>query len=177
MTNFTKIRNYHKSSQIFLLDFIVATVLIVVSVGTFFVYYSFTDPQEDLFDTAYRLSNVMSSTKINDLNNDFVRDLFINRKITNIDNTLYQQISDFHQSGDTNLAINLTEQVVDTYLIDRIGYNITLDNGTSIIELDSSGVFLSQDESKTVASVQRQVFGFEDSDPFLHVYTIEVWRN
>lgn len=181
MINILNIKKYNNNSQIFLLDFIFATVLIIVSIGTFFVYYSLFDPQEDLFDIVYRLSNTMSSTQINDLNNDFVRDLFINREITNIDNTILQQTSEFYERGNLTLARNLTEQITATYLVDRIGYEITLvDLGPTTPTpevLDSSGSFLDKDESKTVARIQRQIIGFQDSNPYVHRYTFEVWRN
>lgn len=179
MTNFFSNFKYNKFSQIFLLDFIFATVLIVVSVGTFFVYYSITDPQEDLFDITYRLSNTMSSTYINELNNDFVRSLFISREITNIENTILQQISEFYEKGEFNLADNLMSNVVDTYLIDRVGYEIELlDVGDSTTRvLDSSGNYLDKNDSKTIASIQRQIIGFEGDNPFIHRYTFEVWRN
>lgn len=181
MINIFNNKKYNKNSQIFLLDFIFATVLIIVSIGTFFVYYSLSDPQEDLFDIVYRLSNTMSSTQINDLNNEFVRDLFISGEVTNIDNTILQQISEFYERGETDLAKNLTQQVVSTYLIDRIGYEITLvelNSATPTPEvLDSSGSFLDRDESKTVATIQRQIIGFQGPNPYVHRYTFEVWRN
>lgn len=177
MTNFG-IQFKSNNSQIFLLDFIFATVLIIVSLGTFLAYYSLSDPQEDLFDIAYRLSDTMSTTNINELNNDFVRNLFINREITNVDNTLFQQISEFYQRGEYSLADNLTKEITDSFLIERIGYEITVFNGSgSSRVLDNSSLALNRDESKTVASVQRQIFGFQDNNPFTHVYEIEVWRN
>lgn len=179
MINYFNDHKYNKNSQIFLLDFIFATVLIIVSVGTFFVYFTVTDPQEDLFDITYRLTNTMSSTYINELNNDFVRDLFINREVTNIENTILQQVSEFYERGEFILADNLTSNVVDTYLVERVGYEIELldvDSGTTRI-LDSSGSYLDKDDSKTVATIQRQIIGFEGDEPFIHRYSFEVWRN
>ena len=179
MTNFFSNIKYNKNSQIFLLDFIFATVLIVVSVGTFFIYFSATDPQEDLFDITYRLAELMSSTEINELNNDFVRNLFINREVTNIENSILQQISEFYERGNLTLAANLTSNTVDTYLIERVGFEIELlDVDSGAVEvLDSSGSFLDKNESKTVATIQRQIIGFEDGEPFIHRYNFEVWRN
>ncbi|MFP4401703.1 MAG: hypothetical protein ACLFPL_00585 [Candidatus Nanoarchaeia archaeon] len=169
----------NSKSQIFMLDLIVATVLLVVSISIFFTYFIITDSQEDLFDIVTRLSNSMSGTQINDLNNEFVRDLFINQEIRNIDNTILQQISEFENTGKSVLAKNLTNELTEVYIQEGIGYNITLitSTGATPIELDSSEQYAQRTSASSVASIQRQVTGFNETDFYIHQYIFEVWRN
>jgi flagellar basal body-associated protein FliL len=168
----------NSKSQIFMLDLIVAVVLIVVSLGIFFTFFINTDSQADMYDVVSQLTESMSSTKINDLNNQFVRDLFIDQEIRNIDNTILQQVSEFENTGRRELAQNLTKELTNVYIQDKIGYNITLKtsvSGTPII-LDSSQRYASREEAKAVASIQRQVTGFNETDFYIHQYNFEVWR-
>lgn len=172
----------YTKSQIFLLDFIFASILFVISIGIFFIYFSFSEPQEDLYEVVYRVSSLMSSTKINDLNNDYVRDLFIAREIRNIDNTLLQQISEFYVRGDLIKAQNLTREIAGIYILERIGYSISFEYEESIntintVELDNSTIF-PRDEARTLATIQRRIIGFDEgNNPYIHTYIFEVWRN
>ena len=177
-------RNYFnsKKSQIFIIDLILATVILIVTFGVIAANYVNTDSQRDLFDIAFRTSNSMGAIGINDLNNEYVRQLFINQRIQNIDNTIVQQISDFYIRGMNDYAENLTREVSQTYIPNSVGYTVTLIDISSLGEpeeiiLDSNERFGTRNESSTIASIEKQVILFMDSDFFVHRYRIEVWRN
>ena len=166
----------YNSSQIFIVDLITATVLLVISVVIFFSYYSLSSPDESLYDTALELSTSFSSTQINSLNNDYIRTLFVEQKINDIDNTLFQQISDFHIRGMSEDAENLTREITELFVTEQIGYTIILDDFTLETELISSSLFGSKSQARNVAVIERQIIGIENSTPYIHIYTIEVWR-
>lgn len=165
-----------KKSQIFMIDFITASVLFVISVTIFFSYYYISDSPESLYDVVFDLSDVMSNLQINSLNNDYVRLLFVQQKINDIDNTIIQQISDFHERGMANEALNLTNEITSIYITDQIGYSITLNDSGTIVLLDNSSQFGTRLSARNIAVIQRQIIGIENVTPYVHIYTFEVWR-
>ncbi|MCH8520083.1 MAG: hypothetical protein LAT82_04995 [Nanoarchaeota archaeon] len=170
----------NKKSQIFIIDLILAFVIVVVTIGVIAANYVNTDSQRDLFDIAFRTSNSMGSIGINDLNNEYVRQLFIQQRIQNIDNTIIQQISDFYIRGETEYARNLTNEISQIYIPNSVGYNITLIDVTNegvIFELDSNQRFGSREESDSIASIEKQIIIFRGVESYFHRYKIEVWRN
>lgn len=166
----------NKKSQIFMLDFITAVVLFVISITIFFSYYYISDPTESLFDVVFDLSDTFSSLQINKLNNDYVRSLFIEQKINDIDNTILQQISDFHERGMPDDAQNLTKEITNIYITEQVGYSIMLDDSITQVLLDNSSKFGSRADARNIAVIQRQIIGIENVTPYVHVYTFEVWR-
>ena len=170
-----------KNSQIFIIDLILASVILIVTFGVIVANYVNTDSQRDLFDIAFRTSNSMGSIGINDLNNEYVRQLFINQRIQNIDNTIIQQISDFYVRGMDDYAENLTREVSQIYIPNSVGYTVTLIDissaGNPELILDSNERFGTREESSTIASIEKQILLFVDSNVYVHRYRIEVWRN
>ena len=171
-----KILNFKNNGQVFIIDLITASVLAVLTFGIFFTYYYFADPPESLYNDVFELSDAMATIKINDLNNDFVRDLFIAQKITDIDNTILQQISDFYMKGNLADAQNLTSELTKLYVTKKVGFQITLNNGTSSLILDSSNRFGSKDDARVIVNLEKRIVGFSDSNPYIHTYEFEVWR-
>ena len=176
-TKIIQLRTPSKRSQTFVIDLISASVLLVVSLAIFFTYYFTSDPGDSLFDSVFEVSNAMSTLEINDLNNEFVRDLFISQKILDVDNTILQQISDFYVRGNSVDAINLTQEIAGIYLSGNIGYEIVLlDNINNVsVSLDSLSLN-SKNSSRTVVAIDKRIFGFSGTTPYVHTYTFEVWR-
>ncbi|MFT4244884.1 MAG: hypothetical protein ACMXYB_05515 [Candidatus Woesearchaeota archaeon] len=170
-----------KNSQIFIIDLILASVIIIITFGVIVANYVNTDSQRDLFDIAFRTSNSFASIGINDLNNDYVRQLFIDQRIQNIDNSIIQQISDFYVRDMNNYAQDLTKEVSQIYIPNSVGHTITLIDisspGEPELILDSNERFGTREESSTIASIEKQILLFVDSNVYVHRYRIEVWRN
>lgn len=163
-------------SQVFVIDLIAGSVLAIVSFAIFFTYYYQSDPPQSLYDDIFEFSNALSTIKINDLNNDFVRDLFISQKISDVDNTILQQISNFYEIGNLIDAQNLTQEMTSLYLTRKIGYEVNLDNGTHLHILDSSTNFGSKENARIVVSVDKKIIGFTNQSPYIHTYTFEAWE-
>lgn len=170
------ILHFKNNGQVFIIDLITASVLAILTFGIFFTYYFFADPPESLYNDVFELSDAMATIKINDLNNDFVRDLFIAQKITDIDNTILQQISDFYVKGNIVDAQNLTQELTNLYVTKKIGFQIILNNGSSSLVLDSSNRFGSKDNARTIVNLEKRIVGFSETNPYIHTYEFEAWR-
>ena len=166
----------NRKSQVFILDLVTSSVLAVVTFGIFFTYYYYSDPPTSLYDDLYDVSSAMSTLKINDLNNDFVRKLFIEQKITDVDNTILQQISVFYLQGNISDAIELVEEMSNSYIHKKVGYQIVLQiNDSEKVVLDSDSLS-TKSQSNNIAKIEKQIIGFYDSKPYAHQYTFEFWR-
>ena len=173
---------FNKHSQIFIIDLILASVIIIVTFGVVLSTYLSSESQRDLFDIAFRASNSMASIGINDLNNDFVRELFVNQQIQNIDNTLLQQVSEFYVRGQNDLGQQLAEQISEIYFPSTVSFeielvNITNPNSIHTIPIYNRTRFGISEDSSSIASIEKQIIVFTNDDIFFHRYDIRVWRN
>ena len=171
----------YNKSQIFIIDLILASVIIIVTFGVVLSSYLNSESQRDLFDIVFRASNSMASTGINDLNNPFVRDLFINQQIENIDNTLLQQVSEFYIRGLDELGQNLSREVSEIYFPDTVSFNITKTditdpNNIQTIEIHNRTRMGVSQDSTSIASIEKQIIVFTNNDVFFHIYNFKVWR-
>lgn len=158
-------------SQIFLFDVIFSVVILIVSIGIVFSYFTETYSNDDLYTLNYDILDSMTTTKINSLNNEEIRDMFREGNIQNIENTLAQQIGEFINNGEIYLAKNLTEIFLKNHVNNRMNFNITMGGVTLFEQIRSL-----KNESRMVTKTQRDVFGFEDrSSSYEYTLKIEIW--
>lgn len=181
---FLKLAN--KKSQIFMFDMILSIVILVVSLAMIFSYFVTTTNNLDIYDYNYQILSGFTQTKINTLNNEDVRKMFINNQIRNIDNTVAQQVGEFYSAGNISLAQNLTKIFVKDYVNKQMSFRITIYNQTNNDTGTQGSVVLFQDiknnlnsiEDGTISSVtQRTIFGFRDKDKMYgpDIIIIELW--
>ena len=167
--------------QIFLFDLIFAIVILIVSVGIFLTYFITTYENEDIYSLNYELMNSFTTTSINSLNDEGIRDFFSKGYIRNKDDTIAQQVASFYYSGEVSLAQNLTEIFVKNYLSKEMSYNVTISNSSDFLVLYQSDLRRKNLEDASIASVTRRaVFGYSKSDPSFvygpYTITIQIWQ-
>ncbi|MFW5705189.1 MAG: hypothetical protein ACOCXG_05090 [Nanoarchaeota archaeon] len=165
-----------KKSQIFVFDLILSIVIIVVSVILVFSFFTTTIDNVDIYEYNYEILTGITQTKINSLNDDQIRDFFIENKIKNIENTVAQQISDFYYLGQNDDAENLTRIFIKDYALSSVNINITLNNGTEEYELYSKKAKSEVSfEDSTIASVtKRNIFGFLNTSDYYGPYELKI---
>ncbi len=170
--------NMKKKSQIFIFDLIFATVMIFVSIGIFFTYFSETRSNSDLYSINYEILNSFTTTNINSLNDKVIRDMFENGEIRNKDNTIAQQVGEFFYLGKEDLAIELTDVFVNNYISLQMNYNITISNSSETLVLKSSNNNLNLVNASIASASNRLVIGFIDKDSFYGPYdlSIKIWQ-
>lgn len=169
-----------KNSQIFIFDLIFSVVILVVSLGIAFSYYINTSKNTDIYDLNVELMNGLTKTEINDLNGQEIRNMFKERLVTNIHNTVGQQVAYFISIGNISRAENLTDIFVKNYVQPQMYFNISISNSTDsyILFEKVDNNIISKKNSQLLSVTQRRVIGFlnDASDTYYkYTYKIEIW--
>lgn len=164
-----------KISQIFLFDLILSMVIVLVSVSLIALYYSNVTSNEDISTANNNFVEAFSKTKINNLNNDEIRNLFLEGKIRNIENTIAQQVSEFYFNNSEIEAINLTKIIAKDYFSEQVNVQIILiDGGTSVTLYNQT--IKRKEDAQVVSTFDRNIFGFYENNPYgPYTITSEVW--
>ncbi|MCA9497162.1 MAG: hypothetical protein KC589_09530 [Nanoarchaeota archaeon] len=168
-------------SQIFLFDLIFSTVILVVSIAIVMSYYTDTVENIDIHDLNSQILNSFTKTKINSLNSEEVRQMFIDNEIKNIKNTVAQQVSEFYYLGKIDRAENLTLIFVGDYINKQMNFNITLQNSSGSVISLFEAINLKEtpfDESSISSVSERIVYGFINSSDFYgpFLFKVELWK-
>ncbi len=168
-------------AQIFIFDMILSFVILLLAVALIFNYYMNTEENLDIYNLNMDILNGLTNTKINDLNDQEIRVLFVQGKIKNIENTVAQQVSEFYFYGNKNLAQNLTKIFSEDYAQNQINLNITIqieDKSSPEEQLFYSGKNnINSDDSSVVASSSRVIFGFNSTDYYgPYVFRVKIWK-
>ena len=119
-----------KRGYFFVLDAVLALFILVV--GVFLVTSSYVDvPQPTQVELLSEdLLNFLSKTKINDLNNPYAGiggELWVNGAITDADNSLLQQISEFYATNNLNTAEKFIQNVSKDAVPSQFRYEVWID--------------------------------------------------
>lgn len=170
-------------SQIFIFDMIFSIVIIIVSIGIAFSYYSNVSQNIDIYELNKNILTSFTTTPINSLNSEFVKDLFKQREVKNIDNSIAQQASEFYYrytlEGGDNLekSRNLTQSFIEDFISPEMNFQIVLDDGSSKTYLFNQSAKLnsvSEQDADIVSYSQRTVFGFLNRTNYYGPYILEV---
>lgn len=167
-----------KKSQIFMFDFITALVIIVVGIAIILSYFQIELENTNVYDLNLQIMDSFTTNKINDLNNAEVRELFIQRRINNVENTIAQQVSEFYfRNSSSGLANSLTELYISDFISNAHNINVSISDG--VIE---ESIYLqlsnptSMDDSELSSSITRVIFGVWGSDSFVYDLRIDIWQ-
>jgi len=171
-----------KKTQIFLFDLIFAFVIFIVSMTLIYTYYIDVEENVNIYDLNVNIINGFTNTKLNNLNDQEIRDLFIQNKIRNIENTIAEQVVEFYEANKTTPveAKYLTKIYVQDYIDKQMNFEFTLENETDILTtlyqypeppMDYKVSF----ENSTIATnTQRLIFGFKNQTYFYGPYILRV---
>lgn len=168
-----------KKSQIFIFDLIFASIMIFVSLGLFFTYFSTTTDNSNIYTVNYEILNSISKTSINSLNDIGIRNMFRDGLIRNKDNTVGQQIGEFVYDGRLDLAQDLTQIFVKNYISKQMNYNITLSNESiTNILYEGKNTHVDYSDATITSSSNRIIIGFKGKNSFYGPYTlnIKIWQ-
>jgi hypothetical protein len=167
-----------KKSQVFLFDGIVGFTLIIIALGVVLTYYSTSYESQNIHSLNQQLLNSYTKTKINDLNDDEIRDFFRQGQIRNIHNSIAQQTAEFHFENNSGLAENLTSIFVDDFITKQINAQILIYDSATINT--PTELFIKQNrktllaDAKSVSSTKRSVIGFINTSTSYGPYTIQI---
>ena len=163
-------------SQIFFFDLIFSFVILVVSLGLFFTYFLVVNDNEDIHTLNREVLERFTTTNINALNNEEVREMFVRNEITNIQNTVAQQVAEFYYDGENELAQNLTSIFISSFSSTELNIVVEIYNTTDSYVLYSTELRNSKEDSDVVSSQTRDVIGFRNGESFgPYTFNIDIW--
>lgn len=168
-----------KKSQIFLFDLISSLVIIIVTLGIVFSYYTVSSQNVDLYSQNQEIMSSLSQTRVNSLNNEEIRQLFIQSEIRNVDNTVGQQIGEFYARGRLDLARNISESFLDDFVLQQVNFQLLLLNESTVIYLYNETPSNLAFEDSSISSVTRRtIFGFSNSTTLFgpYVFEMRLWQ-
>ncbi len=153
-----------KKGYFFTIDAFFAVLVLVI--GLIIVWNSYssrplTTPSEIV---SQDLTTIFSTTKIIDLSDiyyPYIRDLKLQGKIVNYDNTLLEQIAFFYSEDEIEVATNFTKELAEELVPEHQGFEIIVEN-TSIFKRD----FVK--EVSSLVGSKKIVYGFNNQ-------TYELW--
>lgn len=173
------IKGNGRKSQLFLMDLITAVVILFLSLGVIFSYFSTTNENLEIYDLNKNLMESFTTIKVNSLNNPEIRRLFILGEIKNIENTVAQQVAEFYSENRVDMARNLSELFFKDYIGGQTNVNVTLSNETkSLVIFSSIKKVKAFEEASITSTSQRTVFGFIDRKTPIGPYyvIIRTWQ-
>jgi hypothetical protein len=166
-----------KKSQIFIFDFISSFVILIVAIVIVLSYFQSTSDNVDIYGINAEIIDIYTTTKINELNNFEVRDLFVRGLITNIENTIAQQVSEFHYRGADSNSRNLTRIFVQDFITQQMNINVTLYDEVHSFNIYSDINKEIEFQNAEISSVtERLVFGTYQGDKYTYTFKIELWQ-
>jgi cell division protein FtsL len=168
-----------KKSQIFIFDLILSVVILIVSIGIVLTYSSTSTTNSNLYNLNLEIMEGLTETKINDLNDDVIRRMFVQEKIKNIENSIAQQLGEFYYLGNLDYSINVSSIFITPFLKQNMNFNMTLinDTGGIIVLYNKTNSNIEFEDAEISTSIDRSVFGIINrTDSFgPYILNIKLW--
>lgn len=171
-----------KKTQIFIFDMIFAVIILILALSLYYTYFLHVDDNSKMHELNIDILNRFTNLNINSLNNQGVRNLFIQGKIQNIEHTVAQQVVEFYHEGNTGDAENLTSIFIADYITKDLHFMLSLANSTggdnfTLYKYPPTFVIDFEDAKISTLS-QRLVFSFENQSTFYGPYrfTVQIWK-
>ncbi len=116
----------NKRGYFFTLDAFVAMGIIVVGLFVVLASYSYSPVSEQQEALGSDMLLTLSNTKVDDLNNNYVRSLIINGTITNKDNSVLQQLGEFYINNQTSMGSKFIDNISGNIIPRQFSVNISI---------------------------------------------------
>ncbi|MEK6967711.1 MAG: hypothetical protein AABX51_03715 [Nanoarchaeota archaeon] len=170
--NKKNIKSWMKKAQFFSIDVFIA--IAIIAIGLFVLYTSKVTPPSPSQTAALSadLMNSFNSLKVYQVDNIYVIQLIKNGNITNLDNTLLQQITQYYLYGMNDIAGNITRNVTVDALPLQYAFSLHI-NGTLIYQSRAN-----DSRTPNLITTKRLVTGVTNSSYYWGPYIAEVrvWR-
>jgi len=122
-----------KNGYFFTLDVFIALAVIIVGLAIIFSYSPFSPPQSQTAISSQDLMNELASIKISEISTPFVQLLIENKTITNLENSILEQVGEFYVLHQYELARNVSWYTISNFLPPQYGVMLII-NDTLIYE-------------------------------------------
>ena len=112
-----------KKAIFFTLDSLLASGIVIIAVLLVANLYSAEKTNANINYASQDLVRLFSTMTVGEINNDYVKSLIASGDITNLNNTINEQIGEFWASGNP-LAYNFTKNLTESIVPSRYGFGI-----------------------------------------------------
>lgn len=143
-----------KKAQYLTIDAFIASMIVAVTLVIVLAAHS-TQPytaQSELLSQG--LAESLAGVKLNELNNQLVLTMSRNRTITNLDNTLLQQVTEFYVTGNRHPAFELLRNVSQGLIPPQYSFQVLVNN-----DLIYNRTVRPENSSAVLVSSKRLIFG------------------
>jgi hypothetical protein len=118
-----------KRGYIFTIDAFIA--MLITTIGVIMVYLAYTSVPDIYQQHAISqdVMNIFSTTEIGSLNSEYIDEQVASGNITNLQNTIFEQIAEYYAKGMTGEAQNMTRNLSASLVPYQYYYEVWL-NGT-----------------------------------------------
>lgn len=159
-------------------DLIFSIVVLVVSISIFFSYYLDTSSNADIYNLNNNILTLFVETEINSLNGVEIRDLFKKGEITNIHNSVAQQVGEFYFNSKNSSAQNLTKVFISSYINKQMNFQFEIANNSNFTSslILYNNIKYPESDSKISAVSKKIIVGFINKTSFyLYYLRLKIW--
>ncbi len=125
-----KIRIKRKEGLFFTIDALIAAIVLITSLLLITSSYVSEQPRTVINHASQDLLNVISEIRLGEINNTLIQEMYTNGSITDLNQTVIEQLGEFWANDELQLANSLAQNVTAGILPDTYGYSIVINNET-----------------------------------------------
>ena len=125
-----------RGAYFFVLDALIGGAIFIISLIVIISSFMNAPQTRQTLTQSDDIMNIMMSTKIIEFRNDYVEYLKDTNQIVNHDNTIFEQIVEFHYEGMENHTYNLTKSILNNLIGEQYGISygiVNMSNGNTFV--------------------------------------------
>lgn len=120
-----------RGAYFFVIDVFVASIIIIIALIMIFNFFLKSPETEQSRLYANDFMNFLLTTEVRDFQNSYKTELVVNKNITNTQQSLFNQIIEFHKKGEDDINRKFINNISQGIIPDIYGLSYTI-NKTSI---------------------------------------------
>jgi hypothetical protein len=151
-----------KKGYFFTLDaFIAMSLLIICIVMIFSIQSSKPYPLQGI-ELSDDLMKLLANTKLYEIQSNYTSTLYSQGNITQLDNTLIEQIAWFYISNRSGLAVRFANNISSSILPGKYGFELRIYNKTTEYLISVNPGKVNQNTSRLIITSKRIIMGIEN---------------
>ena len=156
-----------KKAQYLTIDAFIASMIVAVTLVIVFAART-TLPYTSQSEAASRgLAESLSQVKLSELNNQLILNMSRNGTITNLDNTILKQVTEFYFVGNKHYAFELLRNVTQTLIPKQYSFGVIVNN-----DLIYNRTIRTENSSSVLVSSKKLIFGVVNKTALVYGPTI-----
>ncbi len=165
---------YSRKGQYFTIDAFIASMIVAVTLVIVLAARTSTPYTSQSEAASEGLAESLSQVKLSELNNQMIINMSRNGTITNLDNTILQQVTEFYIVGNRHYAFELLKNVSQTIIPNQYSFAVIVNNN-----LIYNRTVKSENSSAVLVSSKKLIFGVINKTALAYGPTIaevRVWQ-